>query len=180
MTDITLNDMKFACSGQQLTIPFDPPMKSLREARERVVQLDKDALKILGRSDIPITSYIPPYSFHPGHVYNFAQCLLAWAAFSSGGNFRPGSLLYDNLLFRFPGFANFSFTMQPYVITFMLVVHFIETIIMIRKLWRHGLTPLEGVWWAWVASCYVEGLTSFKRLDWFLEEKRKEKEAKKH
>jgi hypothetical protein len=36
MTDISLDQMKFSCNGQQHIVAFDPPMKSLREARERV------------------------------------------------------------------------------------------------------------------------------------------------
>src|SRR5262245_45644179 len=106
MTDVTLNDMKFDCRGEQLVIPFDPPMKSLREARERLVQLDKDTLQILGRSDITITKYIPPYA-RAFHLFNFSQCLAVYIVFSRTAHFKPGSLLYDNVLFYFPRFVNF-------------------------------------------------------------------------
>jgi hypothetical protein len=51
---------------------------------------------------------------------------------------------------------------------------------MIKKLAKHSLTPFDKMWWPWTASCFVEGITSFWRLDGLIEEKRKEKEAKKH
>jgi hypothetical protein len=48
MTDIDLNGIKISYGGKSTLIPFDPPLKSLREARERLVQMDKDALSALG------------------------------------------------------------------------------------------------------------------------------------
>jgi hypothetical protein len=181
MTDITLDDMKIDCGGQQYVIPFDPPMKSLREARDRVVQLDKDALQALYRSEVSIanTKYVPPYA-NPFHLFNFTQCFLVYFAFSRAANFQPGSLLYDNLLSSFPGFASFNLAIQPFLFPLMVGIHALETGIMITMLDRHGLTPLSGLWWAWVGSCFVEGRPSFWRLDGVIERRRKEKEAKKH
>ena len=179
MTDITLDDMKFDCGGQQHVIPFDPPMASLREARGRVVQLDKEALQTLHRSDVTVNKYIPP-SAHPSHLFNFTQCVLMYLAFFRAANFQPGSLIYDNVFSSFPGFARFCFTIQPVFFPVVVAIHAFETGVMTTKLDRHGLTPFDGVWWAWVASCFVEGVTSFWRLDGLVERRRKEKEAKKH
>ncbi|KAF2689067.1 integral membrane protein-like protein [Lentithecium fluviatile CBS 122367] len=179
MTDITVEDMKFDCGGQQHVIPFDPPMQSLREARDRVVQLDKEALQMLHRSDVTATRYIPPYA-NPGHLFSFVQCFLVYVTFFRAANFQPGSLLYDNLLSTFPRFASFCVTIQPFLFPTMIGIHALETGIMIAKLDRHGLTPFDGLWWAWVGSCFVEGVTSFWRLDGVIERRRKEKEAKKH
>jgi hypothetical protein len=179
MTDITLDDMKFDCGGQQHVIAFDPPMETLREARERAVQLDKAALQALYRSDITVTKYIPPYA-HPAHLFNFTQCVLTYLAFSRAANFQPGSLLYDNVLSSFPQFANFCSAIQPVFFPALVFIHALETGLMVAKLDRHGLTPFDGVWWAWVASCFVEGVTSFWRMDGLIEHRRKEKAAKKH
>lgn len=179
MTDITLNDMKFDCGGQQVIIPFDPPLKSLREARERVVQLDKDALQILGRSEYIIDNYIPPY-VHVLHMMNFSACLMTYLMFSRSANFKSGSLAYDSLLYQFPGFVKFCLTIRPLLIGPVLGIHIIETVFMIRKLGRHGVTPFDGIWWAWAGSCFIEGKTSFLRADALIEEKKRLKEAKKH
>lgn len=154
-------------------------MKTLREARERLVQLDKDALEVLGRSDITVAAYIPPY-VHPLHMFNFTLCFLVYVAFSRRSNFRPGSLLYDSLLVHLPGFGRFCLAIQPLLITVMLGIHLLETGLMAKKLRRHGLTPLDGLWWAWAGSCFVEGITSFKRMDGLIEGKQREKAAKKH
>ncbi|KZM18840.1 uncharacterized protein EKO05_0006537 [Ascochyta rabiei] len=179
MTDITLTSMSFRCGGQTSTIAFDPPMHSLREARERVVQMDKDALQILDRSDITVSRYIPPY-VHLGHLVNFTQCLLVYLLLPRAANFRPGSLLYDNLLFMAPPFARFVLQVRCIVLPIMLAIHVYETTLMANKVRRHGLSPADAPWWLWVASSFVEGITSFWRLDRLISEKQREKDAKKH
>jgi hypothetical protein len=179
MTDVNLSEMKIAYSGKQAIIPFDPPMKSMREARERLVQLDQDAREALGRSDISITKFIPCY-VHPGHLFNFTTCLLTYIAFSRSSNFRPGSFLFDNVLHMAPGFATFCSAIQPYLLPIMIAIHAFETALMSRKLKRHGLTPFDRLWWLWAGTCFVEGVTSAWRLEGHLQEKRKEKEGKKH
>lgn len=179
MTDIDLQQMKLSCAGQQAVIAFDPPMKALREARERLVQMDKDALQVLGRSDITITEFIPPYA-KLGHLYNFTQCLLCYLLLPRSANFKPGSLLYETLLFRVPAFAEFVARIGWIVVLGMVPIHLFEASLMAKKLANHGLTYLDKLWWQWVGTCFVEGITSFWRLDGFIEEKRKENEAKKH
>ena len=157
-------------------------MKTLKEARERLVQLDKDALTVLGRSDITITRYVPPWApgFHFIHLLNFTACLLTWIAFSRKANFQSGSYLYDNVLVSFPGFTAFCLGIQPLLVPIMFAIHATEAVFMARKLRRHGVTPLDGVWLAWVASAFNEGWTSFRRANSLIEEKQKEKDAKKH
>lgn len=181
MTDISLNEMKFTCNGQQHIIAFDPPMKSLREARERVVQLDKDALQILHRSDISIDNYTPP-TVKFGHLWNFSQCLLSYLFLPFPSIWQPGSLLYDTLLYHVPWFASFVAQFGWWIVVgIMIPLHTTEAGFMARRLrTKHGLTPLDAMWWAWTTSCFVEGVTSKWRLDSLIEDKRKEKEAKKH
>lgn len=180
MTDITLNEMTFKCgNGQHPKITFDPPMKSLREARERLVQLDQDALKVLGRNDIPVTTYVPPY-VKLGHLWNFTQCLVAFTLLPRSANFEPGSLLYETLLFRVPAFASFVASIGFLVFAFMVPIHLIEAVIMSHKLAKHGTTFLDAVWWQWMGSCFVEGITSFWRLNELIEEKTREKKSKTH
>ncbi|KAF2130757.1 integral membrane protein-like protein [Dothidotthia symphoricarpi CBS 119687] len=176
MTDIDLSSMKFSNGS---TVAFDPPLKSLRETRERLVQMDKEALKTLGQSDIAIKTYIPPYA-KLTHLWNFSQCLLVYFLLPNAANFQPGSLLYDNLLFMVPAFASFVLRIRWMVLGVMIPIHLIESGLMAMKVSKHGLTPLDGLWWAWVASCFVEGFTSFWRLDEWVEGKKREKEAKKH
>ena len=179
MTDIDLNQMVFSVSGQTETVTFDPPMKSLREARERLVKMDKDTLHILGRSDITVTRYIPPY-VKLGHLFNFMQCMLVYLLLPRAANFRPGSLLYDNLLHIVPAFAGFVLQVRWIVLPIMLAIHITESFIMANKATRHGLSSADTVWWQWVGSSFVEGITAFWRLDRLIAEKQGEKDAKKH
>ena len=154
-------------------------MKSLREARERLVQMDKDALKALDRSDITVSRFIPPYA-KLGHLFNFSQCLLTLLLLPRGANFRPGSLLYDSLLFMIPAFADFVLKVRWIVLSIMLAIHIFETSLMMKKVRRHGLSSADAVWWKWVGSSFIEGITSFWRLDELIAEKQREKDAKKH
>ncbi|KAF2277656.1 integral membrane protein-like protein [Westerdykella ornata] len=179
MTDISLTEMRIRYSGKEAVIPFEPPMKSMRDARERLVQMDQDALQALGRSDITVTKFIPCY-VHPGHLFNFSQCLVTFIAFSRPSHFKPGSLLFDNLLYRTPSFASFCLKIQPFLIGIMVAIHAFEAAGMAKRLRKHGLTPLQMTWWLWVATCFIEGITSTWRLDGLVDQKRKEKEAKKH
>ena len=179
MTSIDLNKMDFLCGSQVSTVTFDPPMKSLREARDRLVQMDKDTLQVLGRSDITVTRYIPPY-VKLGHLFNFSQCLLVYLLLPRGANFRPGSLLYNNLLFLVPAFAKFVLQVRWIVLPIMLAIHLTEAVIMAKKVQRHGLSSADAVWWQWVGSSFVEGVTAFWRLDGLIAEKQREKDAKKH
>ncbi len=112
MTDVTLNAMTISCGGKNNIIPFDPPLKSFREARERLVQMDQDALQTLGRSNIPITGFVPPYTRF-GHLCNFTICGLSYILLSRPSNSRPGSLIYDNFLYLVPAFAGFVAAVSP-------------------------------------------------------------------
>ena len=154
-------------------------MKVLREARERLVEMDKDTLRILGRSDITVTRYIPPY-VKPGHLFNFTQCMLVYLLLPREANFRPGSLLYDNLLFMLPAFSRFVLQIRWILLPIMLAIHITEAFIMARKMNRHGLSSADATWWKWVGSSFVEGITAFWRLGELIAEKQRAKDAKKH
>ncbi|KAI2474463.1 HugZ heme iron utilization protein [Pyrenophora tritici-repentis] len=173
MIDIDLNQMVISSGdGQRSVITFDPPMQNLREARERVVQLDKDAQQILGRSDIPVTPSSPRTGTRPiGSVHNVLTVL---PLLPRQANWQPGSLLYDSVLHLVPGTANFV-AKFGWTVVFLMLAHVIEAFIMVRKLARHGCTFLDAVWWKWVGTCLVEGFTSFRRLDALVEEKKREK-----
>jgi len=180
MIDIDLNQMVISSgNGQRSVIAFDPPMQNLREARERVVQLDQDARQILGRSDITITTFVPTYT-NPAHLTLFTVCLLCYLLLPRKANWQPGSLLYDSVLHLVPGFANSVAKVGWTVFVLLILSHAIECAMMARKLAKHGCTFLDVVWWKWVGTCFVEGFVSFMRLDAVIEEKRKEKAAKKH
>jgi hypothetical protein len=122
---------------------------------------------------------VPPYA-KLGHLFNFSQCLLVYLLLPREANFTPGSLLYDNLLVHVPAFANFVLQVRWYILPLMIGIHLAEASIMAKKLSKHGLTFLEPVWWLWVGSSFVEGVTCFWRLDSWIAEKQHEKDSKTH
>ncbi|KAF2203874.1 hypothetical protein GQ43DRAFT_461221 [Delitschia confertaspora ATCC 74209] len=177
MTDISLDHLMLSYSGHKVTLPLSPPMSSLREARERLVQMDKDAIAALGRHPVTLKEYISPYG---AYLANFTICLCTYIAFRRQGNFHPGSLLYDNLLVHLPpAFVAFIAKIQPILFPTMCAIHAIECALMARKLERHSVLLFSNVWLAWMLSCFVEGITSFKRIDRYVRKQEKEA-AKKH
>jgi len=152
-----LNSLHIRCGGALYTIPLDPPLSSLKEARERVVQMDREAIAGLGRS--AVKEYRSPKGFH---AVVFGLCLFTYVVFSRRGNVLPGSLVYDYLLKHVPGSSYFA-GIQPAVLWLMVGIHAAEAVVMARRLGRHSVPLLSRLWWMWVGSCFIEGYGSFQR-----------------
>ncbi|RMZ85522.1 hypothetical protein DV737_g686, partial [Chaetothyriales sp. CBS 132003] len=60
LEDIDLTHMTIQSSFGRCMIPFDPPLKSLNEARERVVAMHQEAIKELDVEDVLIERYVLP------------------------------------------------------------------------------------------------------------------------
>ncbi|KAK8200352.1 hypothetical protein IWZ00DRAFT_42528 [Phyllosticta capitalensis] len=177
LADMSLESMTIATSGKHHIIPLDPPMKSWREARERLVKMDKDAVIGLGRSDVSVKKYTRPRGLH---AFVFTVCLLSFILVSRRANALPGSFIYDNVLGHAPGFAAFVATMQPIVLWFLVVCHGVECFILARKLKKYNVPFLGGVWWQWMASCVIEGFGTLQRVEALAREERLAKEKAKH
>lgn len=160
LIDMSLGSMSIDVSGKQYTIPLEPPMQSWREARERVIQMDKDCLAALGRSDITIKQYTRPRG---AHAVIFTVCALTYVLVSRRANALPGSLIYDHVLKYAPGLASFTAQVQPAVLALMVAIHVVEASIMARRLQRHNVALLSGLWWKWVASSSIEGFGALQR-----------------
>ncbi|KAL9113237.1 MAG: hypothetical protein Q9227_002572 [Pyrenula ochraceoflavens] len=167
--DATLEDLErthliIQCKAGRLYIPLDPPLKSWSEARERMIEMHHAAFKGLGRSEISVSEYVPPASLSQALV--FTAVTVAFIAFSRRANFESGSILHQLVLYKFPGFEKLCYTLQPYVIVFMMVIHTTESIVMDRtRLRKHGVKTGTGLWWKWMISCFFEGFFSFRRFD---------------
>lgn len=156
MEDVTLDKLVLSAGGRTISIPLDPPLKSFSEARERVVKMDQDCIEALGRDSITIKEYRAPKGFE---AIIFATCFSTFILLS-----RP-----DNVAFvfqRFPEFAAFVLRIRLLVLFPMLAIHIFEASLMIRKLQRHSVPLFSKVWWAWTASCFIEGIGSFRRYEW--------------
>ncbi|KAK8174114.1 hypothetical protein IWX90DRAFT_485010 [Phyllosticta citrichinensis] len=177
LADISLESMTIAAAGKHHTIPLNPPMKSWREARERLVKLDKDALEGLGRSDVTVKRYTRPRGLH---ALVFAVCILSFILVSRRANALPGSYIYDKVLSYAPAFAAFTATVQPVVLWGMVVGHLIESVVLARKLEKYNVPVLSGLWWQWITSCFIEGFGALQRVEALAREERLAKEKAKH
>lgn len=151
--DITLDKLVLSAGGRTISIPLDPPLKSFSEARERVVKMDQDCIEALGRDSITIKEYRAPKGFE---AVIFATCFSTYILLS-----RP-----ENVSFVFqmiPDFAAFVLKIRLLVLFPMIAIHVFETSLMIRKLQRHSVPLFSKLWWAWTASCFIEGVGSFRR-----------------
>ncbi|KAG7008152.1 hypothetical protein G7Y79_00007g022770 [Physcia stellaris] len=183
LTYITLKTMTISTSlppssSNSYAVTLDPPLQSWAEARARLAEMDGEACKGTGCSNITVKRYASPKGTM---VLNFAMCLWTIITFSTRSNFVPGSL-YHWIFFRHvPGFAKFCYTIQPFLFYLMLVVHFSEVLYLAkRRLEKHTVPMFSQLWWKWVLSDSVEGFPALLRFDAIVQEERLKKDSRKH
>jgi hypothetical protein len=158
--DISLGKLEVAAGSRNHVIALDPPMKSLSEARVRLVELDKKAVVGLDRSPITLKEYQAPKGIF---VVVFAVCLGTYILLSRKGNMLPGSLLYESVLKYFPRFAEFAYNVRDYVICPMILIHLAEAYCMTNTLRKHSVPLFSRLWLTWMASVFIEGFNAFQR-----------------
>jgi hypothetical protein len=161
MENITLSGMVINYNGLRYSVAFTPPMSSLLEARQRLVEMHSHCLKTLGMSDITIRRYTFPKGFQ---AVVFGLCLSTYISFSRANNFRPGSILYSYIFGYFPRFAALCASLQRPVLAAMIAIHVVESYLMATKVLRpHKVPMFSGLWWKWMASTFIEGFGAFQR-----------------
>lgn len=177
MSAIDLNGMTVKASGKDYKIPFVPPLSSYRETRERVVELDKSCLESLHKSDITVKHFIPP-TISAFYAIEFLIIAATFLGYSQRWWFARGAVV-ERLLGS--AFARFSWIIQPWLITFMILLHGSEAVYFARnQLWRHSVNIRTSVFWKWFVTVFVEGQFAFKRFRDHVEQKRLEKEKQRH
>ncbi|KAF2214663.1 hypothetical protein CERZMDRAFT_37163 [Cercospora zeae-maydis SCOH1-5] len=160
VADIDLNALSLSCSGTTVRVPFEPPMSSLREARERVVELDRECRQALGQSDVTVKAYVPPTG---SHALPFLGALVTFVAYSQRWWFEKGQFV-EHLLGS--SFAKFSWSIQPWLLIGLAAIHGIEMVYFsLRKLPKHSVNARSLQWWLWNASIFIEGVFAWKRFD---------------
>src|SRR5690349_8717087 len=89
LEDITLSHLIVASPIGRNLIPIDPPMKTLAEARERLVAMHRESLAGLGFSDIVVSEYRWPQGWW--QILVFITCAVAYLSLSRRQHFAPGS-----------------------------------------------------------------------------------------
>lgn len=158
--DISLDKLQVATGSQSYVIALDPPMKSLSDARGRLVELDKKAVSGLNRSSITLKEYRAPKGIFIGV---FAVCLGTYILLSRKENMLPGSLLYESVLKYFPRFAEFTYNVRDYVLYPMIAIHLAEAYLMANTLKKHSVPLFSQLWLTWMASVFIEGFNAFQR-----------------
>lgn len=133
-------------------------MTSYREARERVVEMDKDCVSALNRSDITVKEFVAPYGWH---LAEFILVSAVFVGFSTRSSFVPSSILSSIL----PSvFRRFCWTIQPYLLTLMVVLHTWETVNFSQsRLRKHNVNVRSSIYWLWIGTTFIEGVSSFMR-----------------
>ncbi|KAF2157788.1 hypothetical protein K461DRAFT_274018 [Myriangium duriaei CBS 260.36] len=175
ITDITLSTLTIASSSGSHSIPFDPPMSSFRDARERLVVMDKECVAALGRSDITVREWVVPRGVF---LALFIIVSTTFIAFSLRSNFAPSGIFAPFL----PSFfRRFCHAIQPVVFYGMLAIHASEAVYMARgRLRKHNVNVRSAVYWQWVGDAFIEGFGAFFKFDELVRRKRVEKERQKH
>ena len=179
VSDISFDALTIFARGKSYSIPFNPPMKSWADARERTVEMDRESRAGLDLSSIKITSYEPPKS--PFHVTVFSLCIFAFVIFVTQNSIVPGTCFYDNVLPWFPGGPEWFLWISKVIALPVLGLHLGEAYLLdTRKLRKHGVERGSALWWKWIASCFIEGFGCFQRIDATVKKKTLEAEKAKH
>lgn len=167
--------MTFLARGKTYTIPFTPPLASYRDARARVVEMDKEALVALNRSDITVKEFLPPTGLY---FLEFCVITATFLAYSQRWWFARGGVV-ERVLGA--GFARFSWGIQPWLLGALVVIHGCELAVFVPKyLRRHSVEFGSRVFWLWVGFSFVEGQFAWWRFQALVERKRVEAERRKH
>ncbi|KAL5359654.1 hypothetical protein BJX96DRAFT_148840 [Aspergillus floccosus] len=171
LADITLNDLLIVANKTRYTIPLTPPLTSLSEARPRVVAMHQHCLQKLGLSPVVINEYRAPRGVQS---LIFLTCLGLMLGFARRAHFVEGSWVERTLGAEL---AQKAWTVQPWVLWGMLGAHVLEaTLLAVTRLRPYGVELFSRVWWMWMASTVVEGLTAFQRIDSMAKKEQKKKE----
>ncbi|KAK5060201.1 hypothetical protein LTR84_010086 [Exophiala bonariae] len=168
LEDITTEHIILNSSFGRHVVPFEPPMKSLMEGREKLVAMHQHCLKELDLSDIVIDSYHPPSGVFP-YVLG-ALVVLICTTFPFRDNLRPESrsLIYDiwSVGGLVPGLAWLSYQLAPAVQAFIYIAHGVEMLVLARgRLRRHWVETFSRTWWLWLGECSLVGYSAFQHFD---------------
>lgn len=131
-------------------------MKNYREARERLVEMDKACREALGVSDIAVRRWLAPKGLTLG-VWCMTAVIIV--VFSRRAN------LETSLAYMLPEwFRAFCWRAQPFVFWFIALAHSLEMVVMARgRLVKHSVNARSIVYWQWLGDVAVVGFGAFLR-----------------
>lgn len=184
LTDITNDHMIIESRAGRNLVPFEPPMKSFMEARERTVALHNQALKGLGLSDIKITNFALP-----NKIWQIVTCIsviMCLITFPFRSSLHPSSGSFVSQIWSFgglvPGISKLAYTLSPFLLPFILIVHTIEAENFTRTRLRKHQMPFGSIPWVlWTIHAFIGGIACFARFDDLVQEREdQQKKNEKH
>ncbi|KAL6855280.1 hypothetical protein ACO1O0_006419 [Amphichorda felina] len=110
-----------------------------------------------------VTEFTPPEGFGAAL---FSSVLFFFLCRASLPWVVPGSWGWAAASALFPGGAEWYRYVVGAIFWPTVLIHTAEAVIFERvRLRRYSVPRGSRVWWLWLASCWVEGVTSFKRID---------------
>jgi hypothetical protein len=132
-------------------------------------------LKALGRSEVVVKEFIWPTG---RYALEFLVCLATFISYSQRWWFAPGQVV-ESWLGK--GFASFSWTIQPYLIGGMVVIHAAELAYFVpSRLLKHNVHPWTSLFWKWCIAQFVAGVGCMTRFDKMVYWKREAYARKQH
>lgn len=99
--------------------------------------------------------------------------------FATKSKMVAGTYFYDRILSWFPGGPTIFLGIVNTIAIPVIAIHLTELYFMDkRRLVKYNVKRGSGVWWKWMASCLIEGVGSFQRIDKMIKKQEKEKESK--
>lgn len=145
-------------------------MISWLETCLRVIIMDTQAVNCLNRPRIAVNKYTRPTGWM---LIPFIAVICTLIAFSRRGNFQAGSFFYETFLTYAPGFAQWCFKIQPFVLYPVIMIHSGEAIYMERsRLQWYNVPRFTITWWKWMLSTFIEGTGAFIRFDRIVKEEK--------
>lgn len=152
--------------GLHTTISFEPALAAgLGDARKRLIDMDEEARRGLGREDVTVRQYRFPTSAAGWAWWAFVAG--AWWILGRRANLFEGAWFCDHVLARAPtAFVVVLRAWQARIFYVMLGLHALETLEMaVGKMRAFNVELASPVWCAWVASVAFEGFPVWARLD---------------
>lgn len=147
-----------------VVVAIDPPMKSLSEARERLVAMSFESLEGLGMSRWKFEKY--PLPTLTGLIYAMVSCTLLAMLMFPDQTLPPGAEARQLFLFDSDKAARFLYMYQREGRSIIMgTAVYNAAMRMRRRLQRHCYTANWAVWVTWLVVALLEGPIACRSFD---------------
>ncbi|KAI6781810.1 uncharacterized protein J7T54_004976 [Emericellopsis cladophorae] len=180
LTDVSFDRLLIRNGDTEHAVPFTPPLTSWSEIRGRFVAMDNEAKETLGEAEkngIVIREYTPPEGFG---IVVFTGVAFYFACYTFLDTItRPASTSHSLIQACYPGGVDWFRWLVKAIFWPVVTLHTGEAIgFDLTRLTPHGVRRGSALWLAWVANCWIEGYTSWKRIDKLIARKNAEQAKK--